>query len=379
MNRSLGLMFVLLLLTLVYQAAFAQSAPPPPPPPWSWPNDDSHTGETRIPGRAQELWDTYVFNTVMTRSLQEGCEPVQVRPASDIPYRGVVILLHGFTSCPKQYSLMAKSFAALGYHVLIPVLPGHGGEAPDELDAQTFLPGAQNWFNYDSFARWINTIARAVDSGDVHIGGLCLGGTIAVRAMQLEPKLYKRSVLFSPFFEVSTRLLGRLGRLLGRVNDVLNVKNGFEMPIALDDLNVCEGIERDTLGRAGYCRTRLNNLIAVARFGHFVKSNMNGFRTEVQTIIVDNDPVAHPQVSLAVLENSVGPAVGRGAACVMARSANHSFFSPTDLPMPKPWLPDLHQELGGFLVHGRSLITSRPTAYAWPRSGAGVPACALWP
>ncbi|NBW80304.1 alpha/beta fold hydrolase, partial [bacterium] len=327
------LLFVLLILSLVYQAAFAEDV-------LSLQPDSSfsmsESSQARIPGDAQTIWDDYIFNTVSTRSLQSGCEPFQVRPEKGVAYRGVVILLHGFTSCPKQYRDMAKDFAEQGYHVLIPLLPGHGGAAADELDAQTTLPGANNWFNYDAFSRWINTLARGVSEGEVHIGGLCLGGTIAMRAMQLEPNLYARSMLFSPFFEVSTRLLGRLGRLLGRVNDVLNIKNGFKLPIALEDEEVCEQVERRQLGRAGYCRVRLNHLIAVARFAHFVKTEMKPVHTRIQTIIVENDPVAHPGVTLAVLDGKIPSVPSGNPVCVLAASASHSFFSTTDLPFPKP-------------------------------------------
>ncbi|MEN9824809.1 MAG: hypothetical protein RI953_554 [Pseudomonadota bacterium] len=370
------LLFVLLILSLVYQAAFAQDVLPLQ---FNATLASADSSQTRIPGAAQSIWDDYVFNTVATRSLQPGCEPFQVSPEKGTSYSGVVILLHGFTSCPKQYREMAGVFAQKGYHVLVPLLPGHGGAAPDELDAQTFLPGANNWFNYDSFSRWVNTLARGVAEGEVHIAGLCLGGTIAMRSMQLEPNLYSRSMLFSPFFEVSVRLLGRLGRMLGRVNDVLNIKNGFELPVSLQNEEICEQVERRQLGRAGYCRVRLNHLIAVARFAHFVKTRMESVQTRIQTIIVENDPVAHPGVTLSVLEENTPRIPSSNSVCVLAESASHSFFSTTDLPFPKPWLPSLHMELGEFLVREEHLIASKPSRYAWPVSGAGVPSCALWP
>lgn len=368
--RLIRLMSILL-LSFVHQIAFAQNSDPVR-------SFEVHVGQD-IPGSAQQIWDDYVFSTVNTRSLQAGCEPVQMRPSPNVAYRGVIILLHGFTSCPKQYWEMAKAFNAQGYHVLIPLLPGHGGSAPDELDAQTFLPGSSNWFNYDAFARWINALAGKIIHGEVHIGGLCLGGTIAMRAMQLKPALYQRSVLLSPFFEVSTRLLGRLGRLMGRVKDVMNVRTGLGLPIALSDLETCEGVERRQMGRAGYCRTRLDNLVAVARFAHFVKQNMHTIQTQIQTIIVDNDPVAHPQVTLGVLERHTILGMPRTAACVMAESATHSFFSTTDLPMPKPWLPQLHQELTDFIKDKKQLIVGPSSKYVWSGNLGAVQSCSLWP
>lgn len=337
------------------------------------------SAEQNMPQSAQTLWDDYVFNTVSTRTLQVGCEPIQVRPQARVAYRGVIILLHGFTSCPKQYSAMAAELSQLGYHVLVPLLPGHGGLADDELDAQTFLPRDGNWFNYDAYARWINKLAAAVSQGEVHIGGLCLGGTVAMRAIQLAPHLYKSSVLFSPFFEVSARLLGRIGRLLGRVTDALNIRNGFELPIALQDQEVCEGIERDQLGRAGYCRTRLTHLIAVARFAHFVKTNTKPLSIPVQTLIAAHDPVAHPLVTLSLVESNFMPGPKLNSVCVMNESASHSFFSTTDLPMPKPWLPQLHLQLGRFFLNTEYLQSDTPSVYKWPQTGRPVSSCSLWP
>jgi len=335
--------------------------------------------EQNMPGDAQALWDEYVFNTVATRTLQNGCEPMQVRPPSRAAYRGVIILLHGFTSCPKQYNAMAAELSQLGYHVLLPLLPGHGGLADNELDAQTFLPRTNNWFNYDAFARWLNKLAGSIAQGEVHIGGLCLGGTVAMRSLQLAPHLYKSSVLFSPFFEVSARLLGRIGRLLGRVTDVLNIRNGFELPIALQDEEICQGIERDQLGRVGYCRTRLTNLIAVARFAHFVKVNSKPLSVPVQTMIVANDPVAHPEVTISLVEANLTLGPTRNALCVMNESASHSFFSTTDLPMPKPWLPQLHLQLGRFFQRSEFLQSGESSSYSWSRAGRSVASCALWP
>jgi pimeloyl-ACP methyl ester carboxylesterase len=37
-----------------------------------------------------------------------------------------IILFHGFTSCPKQFSKLADDFFAAGYNVYIPRLPAHG-------------------------------------------------------------------------------------------------------------------------------------------------------------------------------------------------------------------------------------------------------------
>ena len=333
-----------------------------------------------IPGEAQRMWEDYTFNTLALDDYQPGCEPMQHRPDANVPFRGVVILLHGFTSCPKQFSAMAGSFTQLGYHVLVPILPGHGRAGADELTEQTDLPGVRNWHKYEAFAHWLNTLASLIIAyGEVHIGGLCLGGTIATRAVQLDPKLYTRGIMLSPFFEISKPLIGRIGRLIGRMGDVIKMDHHLDMPVALDDVDVCENYERKILGRAGYCRVRLSNLISVSRFAQFVKSNWREVSTSYQTILVHNDPVAHPQTTLTLLENGGLTSGIKSRTCVMNASASHSMFSLTDLPQPKPWAPALHKELSEFIADGKPLTQTNAGPYHWPMSIAAVGSCRVFP
>lgn len=301
------------------------------------------------------------------------------RPKAGSTYQGVIILLHGFTSCPKQFFQMAKSFSELGFHVLIPTLPGHGRAGADELQQQEALPGSKNWFVYGSFARWLNELARSVGEGQVHIGGLCLGATIAVHAMQLEPTLYSRGVLLSPYFEVSKPLIGRIGRLVGRMGDILNLETQLQHPIALQDNNICENIERKIYGRAGYCKVRLTNLIAVARYAYWIQQNWRPLETPVQTLLVEKDEVARPQTTLKLLEQSHSPYDTESFSCFLNKAVTHSMFSPTDLPLPKPWLPELHHALSEFLASGQSVRQSEKSGYIWPDSRTEVKSCALFP
>ncbi len=371
MLRVFGMLWVLLIAALYFQAAFAQNS-----------SESSAKLENQvsfIPGHAQQMWEDYTFNTLATDEFQPGCEPMQFRPELGVPYRGVVILLHGFTSCPKQFAQMAESLSALGYHVLLPVLPGHGRAGADELAEQYDLPGAQNWEKYSAFAHWLNSLAASVANGEVHIGGLCLGATIAAQAMQLEPKLYSRALFFSPFFELAMPLVGRFGRILGRIGEKVKVSPDMNLPFALSDLDVCENYERRVLGRAGYCRVRLSHLIAVARFAEFVKSNWRPVPTPIQTILVENDPVANTPTTLKLLEHEVLSTDARNNTCVMDASASHSLFSPTDLPQPKPWLPELHKEVGEFVLQGKPLTQTFTSGYNWPRSVAAVGSCGLLP
>lgn len=335
--------------------------------------------QLNIPGQAQQIWDDFKFNLLALHSYQPGCEPTQIRPAEGTSYQGVIILLHGFTSCPKQFFQMADSLSKRGFHVLIPTLPGHGRAGVNEIDEQESLPGAKNWFLYGSFARWLNALAMSVAHGQVHIGGLCLGATIAMQAMQLEPALYTRGLLLSPFFEVSTPLLGRLGRWVGRVGDAVDLDWQLRLPIALQDNHICENIERKIHGRSGYCRVRLTHLIGVARYAFDVKKNLHDFSDSIQTLIVENDEVASPQSTLKVMGSTQDKETAHSHTCVLNEKVTHSMFSPTDLPLPKPWLPELHNLISEFFAHGTPAAQRAASGYFWPQSKQEVNSCSLFP
>ena len=339
----------------------------------------SQVHQNNLPNEAQMLWDEYRNNLLALHDYQPGCEPTHVKPKPGTHVQGVIILLHGFTSCPKQFFKMADHFSNNGFHVLLPTLPGHGRAGLDELQEQESLPGSKNWFIYGSFAHWLNRLAKSFGHEAVHIGGLCLGGTIASQAMQLDPSLYSRGVLLSPYFEVSKPLLGRLGRWVGRASDIINIETQLSHPIALQDNNICENVERKIYGIAGYCKVRFTNLIAVSRYAFWIQKNWRGFTNPVQTLLVENDGVAHLQTTLKMLEGSFDPHETQSHTCVLNEKVTHSLFSPTDLPLPKPWLPELHTELLDFLAVGVPMQQSSISGYSWPRSQNAVSSCQLFP
>ena len=52
------------------------------------------------------------------------CATIDRHPT--VPQLGVVLLFHGHTSCPHQFSALADRLAAAGYRVLVPRWPEHG-------------------------------------------------------------------------------------------------------------------------------------------------------------------------------------------------------------------------------------------------------------
>src|ERR1700758_4296441 len=82
-----------------------------------------------------------------------------------------VLVLHGFTGAPSSMRPLAEAFAAAGFAVELPLLPGHG-TTPEELAAVTY-------------ADWLSCATDALDALDarcerVLVAGLSMGGTLAL-------------------------------------------------------------------------------------------------------------------------------------------------------------------------------------------------------
>jgi carboxylesterase len=101
-----------------------------------------------------------------------------------------VILLHGLTSCPLQYSDLAPELFAEGWNVLVPLLPRHGsknrrGPGLSGLTAEEL----------DRFAAELAAIGPALGERAV-IAGLSAGGAVAARAASRFS--WSRAVLVAP-------------------------------------------------------------------------------------------------------------------------------------------------------------------------------------
>ncbi len=110
------------------------------------------------------------------------------------PTGRAVILFHGFTNCPRQFTALADLIFARGYNVYVPRLPRHGlrdklttelaGLTVEELTAcanGAFVVGQQ--------------LGRRVD-----VLGLSVGATLAAWLAQTQP--LGSAIVVSPFFSV---------------------------------------------------------------------------------------------------------------------------------------------------------------------------------
>ena len=102
-----------------------------------------------------------------TPPVLPGAEPFSHDGTGD---RGVLVL-HGFTGNPSSLRQLADRFAAAGYHVELPRLPGHGTTIED------MLPTGWSHWTGEVDAAYRRLAGRA---SRIVVGGLSMGGSLAL-------------------------------------------------------------------------------------------------------------------------------------------------------------------------------------------------------
>jgi esterase/lipase len=136
-----------------------------------------------------------IFKTYQELDTQETINPVcksasllhgEQKPIS-------IILFHGFTNCPAQYSELGQQLYNQGYNVLIPRIPSHGFQ--DKLSEKTGIL---------SDTQLVNMVHTVVDSAtglgkQVYVFGLSGGGVMAATAAYYRAEVIK-TIIAAPLF-----------------------------------------------------------------------------------------------------------------------------------------------------------------------------------
>lgn len=128
----------------------------------------------------------------------------------------VIVMLHGFTNCPQQFTPLAKQFFDQGYNVLIPRMPYHGySDRVTDAPARTTAEGLVAFTD--------NSIDIAQGLGDrVTVMGLSGGGMLTAWAAQYRADVTK-AIIIAPNFAYKiiprryTRLLTVVARTIPNI------------------------------------------------------------------------------------------------------------------------------------------------------------------
>ena len=219
-------------------------------------------------------WDQYTNATIAAapHGLQPSCVPRRFR--AEGPYKGLVVLFHGYSACPQQFDDLAPLLAAQGMEVLVPLVPGMGNKfnnsapAPSRwqcplndcngpLDDVTNLPNTPQ--GYLDFVSEINHIAELA-SPPRAVGGLSVGGALAAHAGQIAlngSPLYTRQLIMNPLLRPTNKVEEAALKILNLAPWGKKLWFGWG-----------EGcrVER-SLGRAGICTFQVQDAMASGDFG----------------------------------------------------------------------------------------------------------------
>jgi pimeloyl-ACP methyl ester carboxylesterase len=103
-----------------------------------------------------------------------------------------IVLLHGYTACPSQFSQLAELYFRVGYNVWVPRAPDHGltdTSAHAQVNAAELVTYANDAMNV------------AVGLGDeVGVAGISGGAVLATWLAAHRPEAVQRILLLSPFY-----------------------------------------------------------------------------------------------------------------------------------------------------------------------------------
>lgn len=124
--------------------------------------------------------------------------PQEWRPAlpADERPRGGVLLVHGLGDSPFSVSEIGAELSRRGWLVRTLLLPGHGGEPADLLNAR-----AKDWRRL--VAAQAKIIEADTGAGPVFLGGFSMGANLALVVAADDPRV-AGLLLFSPAFESRT-------------------------------------------------------------------------------------------------------------------------------------------------------------------------------
>ncbi len=301
-----------------------------------------------------EAWNNYVKSFQLS-DYQNGCEPRKFLPAPGIKTVSKILLVHGFTACTQQYYEWAELLNQRGVAVYLFVMPGHGKKLlSDGKDNFSDFPSHNNFKDYSLLAELINKVAISDDLPS-SIGGLSVGGAVALHAAAIASTPYEKVILFSPFFKMPTYLQRHLfGPIVGNIPGLRNKVIGWGAGCLYER----------SKGRAGICTFSVSDVYTTQLYGQYVISLTEKLSptTMVQIVGINKDPGSDDTSTRKVARLLNYKNNPRVSVCFYPRGINHSLLSRFDTPDEnKFWLPALLTNATNFIDRGEK-IPSQPSS-----------------
>jgi carboxylesterase len=222
----------------------------------------------------------------VTERLARAPEAARVDPLA-APYAGGpadgpgVLVLHGFSGSPRSMRPWAEHLASSGFRVDLPRLPGHG-TSWRELN----VTGWPDW--YAAAERALLRLVEATGQ-PVGIGGLSMGGALALRLAQVHPDLVRGLVLVNPVINIVDPRLKVL-RLIRLLTPSLG--------------GIAGDVAKPGADEGGYDRTPLHALDSQRHLWATVRDELPRVRTPLLVYRSRQDHVADPSSVLLVRERT---------------------------------------------------------------------------
>jgi carboxylesterase len=225
--------------------------------------------------------------TTVAAHRQPGATHVTVLPGAE-PFSSDggevgVLLCHGFTGSPQSLRPWAEGLSDAGYTVRVPRLPGHG-TSWQEMNTTTF----DQWFEcVDSAFREL-----AARSAAVVVGGLSMGGALALRLAETHGERVAGLVLVNPAVKSEDPRLVAVPVLKHLVPSIPGIGSD---------------IKRTGMTELAYDRTPLRALHSMLRGWKAVVADLGRV---TQPVLIFRSPEDHvvPASSTALIRQRVGSA-----------------------------------------------------------------------
>ena len=212
------------------------------------------------------------------KDIIAGCEPWSAQGG---PHG--VLVLHGFTGNPQSMRGLAAAFAAAGFAVDLPLLPGHGTSVDDMLTT--------DWSDWSAAAEEAyEALAARVDK--VVVAGLSMGGSLTAWLASRHPEV-AGIVCINPALSVPDEIVTALTDMVAGGVD--------RIPAIGGDVADPDGREK------AYDATPLVPLLSLAAAGEAFRSDLPKVECPVLIMTSPQDHVVEPRNSDLLADGVSGP------------------------------------------------------------------------